>query len=413
MLSYLRINAFSFRFLKPFLIVLMGVSSVFCLPVLKSYAQFEIVIDDKGKEEKEEWERHSSISGIFEVKFPQNYKYKVFPFRFNNKEIAFSVEILSSLDGTAATQDKSILVRAAQTFGGQIQYKKAKQILDQEAARYVASAEKMGGNVLTNEDFVYNDFPGKNIYITYYSDGGKYGIRVRTYMTDYAKVEQVLTGSAQSMFSYRSDDFFDSLRLNDGRISLDEPEEFAKGWTEYTSNNKLFTVKLPPQNADYTPVPPRFAVVPGKEVMRFFFLDPVVNETVFYNVYAYKLKRKINYSTAKRILFSQHVKKYVDNASIENLNTKNTVQDDHNSMIAKLVIAPPPNKPYLSQLHLEMRYAGDVAIVQEIASSANHAITGFPDLLADTVKFYPKNYQEPPASMYNKKTSAKPSAKSK
>ncbi len=403
MLSNFHMNNVPFRFLKLSLLSLLGISLLCCLPFSHSNAQFEITIDKKEKKEEKEWERHMSISNVFESKFPQSYKYKIFPFRYNEEKIAFGVEILSTLDGTVPAKNKSIFIRAVQTFGDPIDLWKAKKILDQEAAIYVRSAKKIGGTILTNENIDHNDFPGKNIYITYYADGKKYGIRIRIYMTNYSRVEQVLTGSAKTLFSYRSDDFFNSLKLYDGITALEEPKKFAEGWTKHTAKNKIFTVKLPPVNSSYTPSPPKFVVKPRKECMKFLFYDPVINETVFYNVYAYKLKKKIDEKLAKHILFSQHIDKYVDNLSIESLNMKNTVKDGVNVMGIRLIIAPPKDKPYLSSLLLEMRYSGDIVVVQEITSSANHTRNGFPDMLYKMLEFHPEKYKEPPASAYTRK----------
>lgn len=385
------------RSTKLFLFLLLGFSVLFTTPP-RAKAQFEIDAELEKQNKKEEWEHHLSLSGIFAAKFPQKYKYKLYPFRYNKEKIAFSTEIVSSLDGNTENKDKNILIKAVQTFGDYISIKQAKKILEQEADRYVKSAKKMGGAVLVNEEVEHNKFPGRRIYITYSDNEEKFGIRIRIYMTEYAKVEQVLTAPANVMYSYRADDFFDSLKLFDGITKLDEPVEFAKGWTEYTSNNKAFTVKLPPTNSDYTPSPPEFSVSPTKEIMHFKIIDPVVGETVFYSVYSYKLKSKISYDMAKRILFTQHVKKYVENASIESLETKSSINNHIYDMSARLIIAPPKNRPYLSSLLLKMRYAGDSAVVQEIVSSANHASTGLPDLLlSETLTYQPENYVAPPS----------------
>jgi len=392
--SKLYMNNLSLCLTKTCLLTLLGISILCAIPPLAK-AQFEITVDNTEEEqEKEEWERHISLSGIFEAKFPQDYKYKIFPFRFNKEKIAFSTELLSSLDGNKASENRSIIIRAVQTFGNPISLRKAKKLLKREAERYVRSAKKTGGTVIDNEDIDYHSFPGKNIYITFYEKGEKFGIRIRVYITDYSKVEQVLTGPAKAMFSYRSDDFFNTLKLNDGITTLDEPLEFAKGWKEYTANNNTFTVKLPPVNANYVPKPPQFAGSPKKEVMRTMFVDPVANEKVFYKVYSYNLNEKLNYKLAKKILFTQHVQKYVDNASIKNLNTKSTIKDKINIMSATLIITPPKNTPYISSLMLKMHYIGNIAVVQEITSSANHAANDFPSLLLNkTLKFHPRKFK--------------------
>ena len=408
MLSNLHMSNLFLRPTKLLLILLLGLSILSITPQ-RANAQFEINTDTKDEKKKEEWENHVSLSGIFKAKFPQNYKYKLYPFRYNTENVAFSVEVVASLDGSDDNKDKSILIKAVQSFGDALTMREAKKLLNKEASKYVRSLKKMGGSVLVNEDIMRNDFPGKRLYFTYFDNGVKYGIRICIYMTDTARVEQVLTAPANIMYSYRSDDFFDSLKLFDGVTKLEEPLPFGRGWTDHVSNNKAFTVKLPPVDSDFTPSPPQYNITPTKEVMRFRFVDPVVGETVFYNVYSYKLKNKINYNMAKRLLFSQHVKKFVENASIENLDTKSSINNHIYNMSARLIISPPKGRPYLSSLLLKMRYAGDSAIVQEIISSSNHANTGLPNLLlSDTLQYHPEKYRAPdPSEITIKKSDEK------
>ncbi len=407
MISNLHMSNLFLNSTKLFLFLLLGLS-ILCIEPPCAKAQFEIDAELEKQRKKEEWEHHLSLSGVFETKFPQKYKYKLYPFRYNNDHIAFSAEILASLDGSKENNDKSILIKAVQTFGDSLSLRRAKIILNQEAAKYVRSAKKIGGAVLVNEDIKHHDFPGKRVYYTYFDGDIKYGMRIRIYMTDYAKVEQVLTAPANVMYSYRSDDFFDSLKLFDGITKLEEPKDFAKGWNTHTSNNKAFSVKLPPVNSDYTPNPPKFIITPTKETMYFRIIDPVIGETVFYNIYSYKLKKQISYDLAKRLLFSQHVKKYVENASIESLDTKSSINNHIYDMSARLIIAPPNNRPYLSSLFLKMRYAGDSAIVQEIVSSANHTASGLPDLLLnETLTYHPEKYRAPKPSDITKRVTKK------
>ncbi len=344
----------------------------------------------------DEWERHLSLSGIFEVKFPQKYKYKLYPFRYSDEKIAFSVEILGSLDSNDENSDRNVMVNAVQTFGEYITLRQAKSILAREVAKYALSAKKIGASVLAKEDIESRGFPGKRLYITYNDNGKKYGMRIHIYITEYAKVEQVITAPADVVYSYRSDSFFDSLKLYDGITTLEEPVEFAKGWEEHTAKNATYTVKLPPQNSVYTPYPPQFSITPAMETMRFSFVDPVVEETVFYNVYSYKLKNNIDYDTAKRILFSQHVKQYAESASIENFETKSSISNHIYEMNSRMIISPPEDKPYISSLMLKIFYAGDTAVVQEILSSGNHTKAGLPDLLFNEIlTFHPERYKPP------------------
>ena len=358
---------------------------------IPAHAQFQEPDDDEVK-----WERFESLTGIFDSKFPQEYKYKIFPFRFNENTTAFSTEVISSLDGKEATKDKSILIKAVQTFGDPLSREDVHKILEDETRKYAASVKSMGGSVLTNEAMTFNNFPGRRMYITYYENGEKHGIRIRIYLTDYSKVEQVLTGPAQTMYSYRSDDFFDSLKLYDGITQEDTPLPIGEGWRKITSKNNIFSTKIPPKNIDYTPLPPSFKVSRNRESFHFDIFDPVRNERMFFGVYAYKFGQTATYEKAKNVLFASHVTKFVQNASIDSLKTENEIENGVNVMSTKLIISPPKKYPYLNTIFLEARYKNDTVVVQEILTTANHARSGFPKLLMQLIEFHPEKYKYTP-----------------
>ncbi len=347
--------------------------------------------DDDTNEVK--WERFESVTGVFTAKFPQKYKYKIFPFRFNKDTVAFSGEILSTLDGQKDSNEKSILIKVVQTFGDPLTSKEIKKKLNDEAQKYVQSIKSIGGTVLTNEDYVHNGIKAKRFYITYMDNGEKFGMRMIIYMTDYSKIEQVLSGPAKTMYSYRSDDFFSSIKLHDGITVLDEPAPFARGWNEVTSKNNVFTVKLPPKNPDYTPNPPTLKASKKKEYLFFEFIDPVRDESMFYSVYSYRLKKKATYELTKNILFSSHITKFVKNASIDHLKVENSIIEDTNVMSTKIVVPPPAKFPYINTILLEARYKNNTIVIQEIMTTAGHARSGLPKNLMATLKFHPEKYK--------------------
>tara|TARA_R110001592_G_scaffold27763_16_gene102812 strand:+ start:14541 stop:15893 length:1353 start_codon:yes stop_codon:yes gene_type:complete len=364
--------------------------------------------DQGAKDEGTKWERFESITGIFSTKFPHNYRYRVFPFQFNKNTVAFSTEIISALDGKEVTKDKSILIRAVQTFGDRMTGRDIKRILDRETRKYAQSVRAIGGTVLTNEDATYKNFPAKRLYITYIENGEKFGMRIRIFLTDHSKIEQVLTGPAETMYSYRSDDFFDSLKLFDGITHLKEPKDIGNGWRQISSKNNIFTVTVPPKNTDYTPVPPRFRTSQKREAFNFQFIDPIREETMFYNVYSYKLDSKVTYENAKSLLFANHITKFVKNASIDSLKTENNIIDGVNVMTTKLIITPPTNLPYINTIFMEVHYKDDTIVVQEVMASAGHARSELPSLLMDTLKFHPEKYSYTPRNKAQKKPADNP-----
>ncbi|MGH1403576.1 MAG: hypothetical protein ACRBDL_04985 [Alphaproteobacteria bacterium] len=359
---------------------------------VESHAQ-----SNSAKNKGTEWEYHESITGVFETKFPQKYKYKIFPFQFNQDTVAFSAEIASTLDGATGTKEKSILIKSVQTFGTELAGITAKKALQRAADRYVRSAESIGGAVITNENIKFNGFLGKNIYISYSDKGEKIGLRIMIYMTNYAKVELVLTGPANTMYSYRSDDFFNSVKLFDGVTKLskeDQQKGLGFGWDEHISPNSVFTVRLPPKSSDYTPEAPRFHATPSQEKMSFVIVDPVINENVFYNVASYVGKNSYKRESALKALFANHVSRFIENAKMSDLNVEQFEEDDGTQVIrTKIIITPKRSLPYINAIFFEIRYKGNTMVIQEFLCGPKHNPSRIHHTMFSQLKFHPEKYK--------------------
>ncbi len=350
------------------------------------------VYEKEKKEKKIKWEIHKSITNIFETKFPKKYKYKIFPFQFNDDTVAFTLEITSSLDEVGSKKkEKSILVKAMQTFGDELTYMDVKNALERESNKYKQAAKIMGGKLLVNEYIKHEGFLGKKFYISYTDNGKKYGLRVVVYITNYSKVEQVLSGPKSIIYSYRSDDFFDSIKLYDGITKKKNP--LSVGWVDYTSKNNIFTAVLPPKNSDYTPILPKFTATPKRETMGFKIIDPVIRESVKYNIYSYKNSEILSSKQIKSILSSAHISKFVKNASPSNLKTENTVFDGVTTMRTRLIITPTEDYPNVTTIFFEVRYKGDTLVVQELLTGKAHANSGLNKTLFSLMKFHPEKYK--------------------
>ena len=346
---------------------------------------------EKEEEKRTDWEIHRSVTGIFDTKFPKNYKYNIFPFQFNEDTIAFSGEIVSLPDPEKPkSKQRSVLVKTVQTFGGELTYALAQEILERESVKYVESAKALQGTIMANEYIKHKGFLGKRLYITYQDGDQKQGLRIRIYVTNYAKVEQVLSAPADLLYAYRSDDFFNAFKMFDGITKKENP--IGAGWVEHTSPNAVFTAMLPPQNRSYTPNLPKFSATPEKEVMRFNITDPVLDQDVLYRVYSYRINKDFTYEAVKSSLFANHLSKFVKKFSLDSLKTKNTVFEDTNIMQTKVVITPPPSHPYLNTIFLQAHYKGNTLVVQELLTSPRHARSDIQKTLFSQMKFHPEQY---------------------
>ncbi len=384
------VSKFSILFLSC-----LFLSNMYALPTV---AQSTLEEEEIREKKKAKWKNFNSITGIFETKFPVEYKYKVYPFQFNEHSVAFSTEIISSLNGLKERSgEKSILIKALQTFGPELTIQDVNKLLKQEALKYEAAAKAMNGNFLSNDDFQHKGgFVGKKFYITYKHKGETYGLRIQVIMTNYAKIEQVISGPANSIYSFRSNDFLESIKPYDGRTIEKDPKKatpVGTGWISHTSRNNVFTVKLPPQNSDYVPKPPKFSASPKTESMMFFVTDPVLLKDVHYNVYAYKADRPFKLTLAKNYIFSKHIAKFVENASPSNLNVDHYINDNVNTLKTKLVITPTRRYPGISNIYIEARYIGPYLVVQEFLTSRVHSKSKLNETFFSLLDFHPKKYR--------------------
>ena len=349
--------------------------------------------EQKARQEKANWGPISSATEIFETKFPKEYKYKVFPFQFNDDTIAFSTELVSTLGGGGSGgKEKTILIKAVQTFGSELAVNTVKSILNREAEKYIKTAEQNGGAVINNEDITHKGFLGKNIYIAYKDGINKYGLRIFIYMTNFAKVEQVISGPSNTMYSYRSDDFFKSIILKDGRVKKENP--IGVGWIDYTSKHNVFTAVLPPIQSDYTPKPPSFSTDGPNETMIYRINDPVLDQDVIYQVFTYHRSSPFTRDDMINVLFSGHIAKYIKNAKRSDLAAEEKTLEDGTKLIrTKVVMSPLENIPHINTLLIEIRYKGNSLIAQEFLCGPKHASSGLHKTLFSQLKFHPEKFK--------------------
>lgn len=338
-----------------------------------------------------EWSFHESISNMFDTKLPKNYKYRIFPFQFNENTIAYGGEIIATIDGGNPEDKKDFVIKFTQTFGDEISAPRAKYILQKAAHRYESIAQSMNGDLITNEDINVKGFLGKNIYVIYTENQKKYGLRVKIYVTNYGIVEQALIAPNRSIFSYKAEDFFDSISLYDGRIESDAP--IGTGWEDHQARTKTFTVTLPPKNSYFMLNAPVFTIKKYNEVMNVVISDPVLENNAFFNISSYKTGAPLTQSNAQILIFKNHIKKFAEKAAANSLNYEATKRDDGTIILkTTLIISPTAKNPHIDTVTVEAQYKGNTMIVQEFISSSSHARSDLAKTLFSLTKFTPENF---------------------
>lgn len=369
---------------KLLIIILM------CMMPLPSFSQYFEDPDDQDQDQIK-WQLHESKSGSFTAKFPEEYKYKIFPFQFNGDKIAFATEILAPLNGGKIGQNNTVSIKSTHTFGGSISQTRAKNILKRESNKYLSIAKTLNAHVLTNEPIKHKGFLGQKIHMTFDSEGEKHGIRLHIFLTNHAIIEMIVTAPKESLYSYRIDDFFDSITPLDGIVSQENP--IGTGWIPLTSKNNTFTAKIPPKNREYTAKPAFFQATPRIERMKYEVTDPVLKYRSFFNVTTYKLGRKVTKKNVHSILFQKHVSVYAANASKDSLNLEESIVDGVKTLRSRLILVPPKALPYLNTMSIEAQFVGDFVIVKEFLSGPQHARSGLAATFFSQVDFHPKKYK--------------------
>lgn len=354
------------------------------------------------------WERHESITGIYETKFPEVYSYNVFPFQYNDTNIAFHAEIFANINDTPEDKEEneqSVFIRSLHTIGSEMSYDRAKTTLERLSKKYIKIARALKGQVLENEDFDHNGYLAKKIYITYNKNtedrdadimtdpSDRVAMRIRLYTTNYAIIEQVVTGPAIGMYSYKVSDFLKSIKLIDGIGKADMP--LGTGWREHVSKTKTFTVSLPPKNKDYTPHDISFKAAKSRERAHYKIIDPVADKELHYLITMYKMGRVPTNRDIKNMLMKNHISKFLDNLEDTTLSMKKFERDGHTIYETSVVVSPIKSLPYISHISYEVAVKDRFVLVKEFFNGAYHQNSGIHDTFFKMTKFHPENYTEP------------------
>lgn len=374
-------------------------SSALIAPINATAATAQKKSDKQDKEVLNEvtWELYSSDSAIYTVRFPEEYKYRLYPIMLTDSSAIYSEEVVATVTSPIDPTDvKDYLVRLDQSFGAPINSTVAKELLAEEEKKYISFARQNNGSLVTNENIEINGFLGKDFYITYtetkMDETNKRALRIRVMLTDTAKVQMVLSGGSTGMYSYQSDNFFSSLRLTDGYGKASKKQK--KDWKSFAAPNNLFTMVIPPKNLDYRPQSPKYKLSKRVSSAHVTFTDPVVGKKTFYNVYAYKIGTPVNEKLVKKILFGQHLAKFVQGAMEDSLNLNIADKDGYKVASTQIIIEPKEDIPYVDAIMLRAYFKGDVVVVQEMAGTQGHALGDFSKSIMDSLLFHPEKFKQ-------------------
>ena len=340
--------------------------------------------------DKVTWEYHKSITGAFDVRFPSKYKIKSIPLRMDGTSVVFRSEIVASTG--SGDHQKVFVVKVDQTLSSRLKAKVVKKLLDIDLYKYKKSAQNAGGVLVANEELKIDGFLGRELYITYGDGNKKQGIRVKIMYTDISRVEMVLTGPASSMYAFKSNNFFESLKLYDGPGRIDgEPGE---NWVDYESPLGIFTLKLPGKDNTFMKGPPRFTHDGIKEKGRVIFVDPLLGYKSVFNFFGYKVNEKLNFDKVKALLMSGHIAPYATNIRLEDLNIDtSTAEDGSHGIITTVVRMRALDKyPYINTIFYKVLFNDNGVVVLEYMAAHDYMSTPLPKTVMSLVQFHPEKF---------------------
>lgn len=338
------------------------------------------------------WEYHRSKSGAFESRFPRKFKQKIRALRQNPESVIYNNEYIAQM-GNDPNPNKNMLyvIKVEQTMGLTIPHWKIRKMLKAESERLVSGMEKGGAVLRSLTDIDESGMLGQEFFFTYNNNGDNVGMRIKIMHSDVSKIEQVLTGPPESMYSYRSNDFFDSLKLYDG--FSDEKGTPGEGWEKNTSPRKIFTVTTPPDEKSFNLGAFEFVESPGREEGKMIFVDPVLHYETYYDVYGYKMDKMYTTGRIKAFLYNNHIAKYgVTYKSVDALKFDIKRYTDSTVVSVILKVQGLPSRSYANMVYIHGTFKGPYAMIQEV--SGNNSIVSAPlfSTLISLAELHPEKY---------------------
>lgn len=334
-----------------------------------------------------EWVQYKDENGIFHSLIPENYKINSRVIRLTDNTVAVSSDLTSLVDERTFRDSVSqFAVKYTQTLADTIAKEDIQSLLERDLDRYIGYYKSKGGEILAQEVKHYGGRPGAELVMAYKNDAGSLeSIRARILYSDSTKLEQMIVGHPDALNTYRTNDFFTSLSMKDGRTNLSG--KFQDEWETTTSPFNLFTVTAPRRTVPFVPESPKISSNDRIERFSMQLFDPVYENLIFYNVYGYRFNTLMNKDTVQRVLLDKHLKKF--RVDIRTVGFTPTSNNNFPGMSGKFHFAPPSKYPYMNTIFLNASYYGNFMIVQEMVGNNSHIESNIAKMLRSFITFTP------------------------
>ena len=334
------------------------------------------------------WIDYNSEDGLLNVTLPDNYRIKRRTMRVDGGEVVTSTEITADVDQRPYKElVNQYIIKYDQTLSHSLDEKEISQLIDNEIRRYEQFYQSQGGVVLSNNKGVYRGYPGVEMVISYASPEDKQiqTIRIRIMFTSTTRLEQIVIGKEDEVFSVRNNEYFDTMSFKDGRVY--QPGDFNQDWDIVESDLDLFKMRIP------FPTPPYFFQRPDRKVgdkaekISVVFKDPIYRYNLYYNVYAYRLSKPLMAKDVQGVLMDNHLRKL--NVNFREMSLAESKIGEFPVISTKMTFPPIKKYPYLYQIWINAYYYGNYLVVQELVGNPTHINSGLARSLMQLLVFTP------------------------
>lgn len=342
------------------------------------------------------WIEFRDEDGVFNAIVPENYKINKKIMRLDGTQITLSSELTASVDQRPFKDIvKQFVIKYDQTLADSLAQDDIGKLITADVTKYVSYYDALGGVLRKQDNGFFAGFPGTEIVISYKDEKfGLQSLRARFIYTDTSKIQQLVIGPDDTMFNFRTKDFFKSLSVSGGRTVL--RGNFNDEWQEIKPPSESFTILTPRTEPPFAPYKPSIKAGENREVLSLVFEDPVYDQSLFYNVYSYRFQKPLSTENVQLVLLKNHLQKFGVNpksvnygvTAVETQNLKAT------RMEATVSLAPPKDTYYLNRLKLVAYFYGPFLVVQEMAGDSIHVHSSFGETLMSLIEFKPKRALE-------------------
>lgn len=341
-------------------------------------------------------EPYASPSGIFQVLFPDPPASKITTFRISEKALAGTEETNAfKTQKPFRNQSKNAIVKFKQTLGPALNRGEIASFLDREIELYRTLYTVPGARIDSVKKTSHAGFPAAEIRASYSVPGldGPQSMAAYVLFTDSTQIEQIVMGPESIMDTYKTKEFFESLRVEDGLQK--KPGRFELEWKTLITPSGLFSVILPPKTEPFVPYDPLTQYDSGKEIIGSVFYDPLWNQQIFYNAYGYVTNDILTFHGAQEWVIENHLPRYNHGGQLPRF-TRTEIEGAP-ALTSEFPVTPPKKYPYANYVRLRIRFAKNTLLLEEIFGARRLAESAFLNNVIGLTKFHPAD-SIPPVS---------------